>query len=945
VPRDRGRVLLISAAVVLLLVIVSARFMANFYVDYLWHQSLGRTDVFWGVLRSKLWMLFLFGGAFIVPAVLNLLVADRLAPLEFSANTHPVVERFHELFGRRMRSLRIGVAIGLGVLFAAPAVGQWQNWLLFRNAQGFGINDPEFGNDIAFYTSRLPFMTFVIDWLFAALLIITALVVATHVLNGGIVLQPPRPKVRRATKAHIAVLLAVLALVKAVDYWLLRYELTTEQRGIVRGATYAVANAQLPAAVLLTLIAVLAAALFLVTLRTNSWRWPATVCALWAVVAVVGGVIYPAAVQRLYVNANQQEAETQYIDRNITATRQALGIDKVTVQDVEVGSITTTAVEQNAESLRNVRLVDPTEMLRRFVVDLGVQDGVAINDLDVDRYEIDGVERQVVVGARELDLDTIVNKGWQGRHLISTHGCGVVAAPAGRITASGGPEYMQLAELERPELYFSENISGYAIVGTSATEQPCINQDNAGQYQGEGGVELNSTLRRAAYALHFLDYNLVGSGAIEDESRIFTVRSVEERVRKLAPFLRYDSDPYPVIAGGRVQWVIDAYTTSNRYPYGQSASTGQLRPNSGLNEPLNYVRNSVKAVVDGYDGTVSFYVVDPTDPMIQVWQDTFPDLFLPMDQMPLEIREHLRYPEDLFRLQSAAYGKYRLTAQEFFGESSRAWSVAGEPPSQVDQGAPQTTGTGTPPTTTATGGNQDLLAADDTSERFEPYYSMFAAPGQTEASFQLFRPFNPFSSNSRFPTLSGYLTVGSDTDNYGQLTAYNMVRSSTQPGPISAFNSMVGDTDINREISLLSGRDSVLRYGTMQFVPVGDSFLWILPIYLKASNDQPASVRLVLAVNGERAAFGDNLSQAIANLFPSADLDIGEVAGQPEEGEGTEPPPANSAATAEELLAQAEDAFEAADQALADQNLALYQEKIAEGRALAKQALDLLEQP
>ena len=581
---DRGRVFLIIAAVVLVGLLLSARMLAGFYVDYLWHASVDRTDVFWGILWSKLSLFAMFGGTFIALAVVNLVIADRLAPSAFSANTHPVVERFHEFFGHRLKLLRIAVAVVLGLLFAIPTMGRWQDWEMFQNSKSFGINDPRFGNDVGFYLFKLPFVTFVVDWLFIALVFITILVILTHVLSGGIVLQPPRPKLRRATKAHIAVLLSLLALVKAGDYWLTRYELTTANRGAVRGITYAVDNAQLPAVLLLAMIAILTAALYLSTLKTDRWRPAVVASALWALVALIGGIIYPAAVQSLVVKPNQTEKEAQYIDWNIEATRHALGIDNVEVREVDYGALTRSEVSANVAALQDVRLWRPdAKTAVRFRTDDGASDTTVL-DVDVDRYEVDGRTQQVLVGARELDLDQVGNRSWQGLHLINTHGCGLVTAPASQVNADDKPAYRtDIVDVTQPELYFSPSLSGYSIVNTSVDERACDGREDVA-YEGDAGVQLNSVFRRLAFALDELDYNLIGSSAINDDSRLLSIRDVRDRVKTIAPFLTLDGDPYPVVIDGTVVWVIDAYTTSNSYPFGESADTSQLSSGSGLGD-------------------------------------------------------------------------------------------------------------------------------------------------------------------------------------------------------------------------------------------------------------------------------------------------------------------------------------------------------------------------
>ena len=933
---DRGRSLLIIAAVLLVGLLLSARFLADFYVDYLWHKSVDRTDVFWGVFGAKLTMFAMFAGTFIATAVVNLVIADRLAPSSFAANTHPLVERFHEFFGHRLRIVRFGIAVVVGLLFAAPAIGRWQDWLMFRNSKSFGVNDPHFGNDVGFYLFKLPFVTFVLDWLFIAVVFITLLVVATHVLSGGIVLQPPRPKVRRATKAHIAVLLAVLAVLKAGDYWVTRYELTTANRGAVRGVTYAVDNAQLPAVLLLALISLLTAVLFLSTLKTDKWRPAVMASALWAIVALVGGVIYPATIQSLVVNPNQRDKEAQYIAYNIDATREALGIADVTVQSIEFGTLTRTEVSENVAALTDVRKIKPDlNMVTRFRTDKG-KSGQTINDLDPDRYLVDGVLRQVIVGASELDLGQVGNKSWQGTHLINTHGCGLVMSSASQVAADGNPAYRDdIVELNRPELYFSPGLSGYSIVNTSVVETPCQGADEAA-YVGEQGVPLSSTLRRFAFALTELDYNLLGSSAITDDSQLLMLRNPRARVQELAPFLSFDGDPYPVAIDGRVLWVIDGYTTSNRYPYGQSADLSQLDADAGLGHSLNYVRNSVKAVVDAYDGSVKMYVNDESDPVLQVWRSVFPDLFTPRSEMPDELVSHLRYPEELFRLQTAAYAKYRLDASAFFDRDG-AWSVALAAPDQPPQGGSGNVTVDTAGTseTAQQDAGTDSFATETSADRFIPYYAMFHADGTNESSFRIFRPYQPFSVKNERKEMVSYMTATSD----GQLIAYE-VTGALPEGPFVVGANISTDSAFAPRVTELGLAGSRVVYGDLQMLPIADGLLWARPVYVESEKAGQPQVRLVVAYYNGEVGFGESLGEALGQLFPGLNVDLGDVEGVAATPTDPNAPPDD--ATAADLLAQAGELFDEAEQALQAGDLGTYQDKIDAARELVQRALDLL---
>ncbi|MFM8268373.1 MAG: UPF0182 family protein [Ilumatobacteraceae bacterium] len=934
---DRGRIILIAVAAAVIALVVAARYLSSFYVDFLWHQSIDRTDIFWGALSSKAALFSIFGITFTVLAILNLIIADRLAPTTFSANTHPVVERFHEYFGQRLRIVRFAVAVVFGFLFALPAASQWQSWLLFRNSTSFGRADARFGNDVGFYIFRLPFVTFVVDWLFAALIFIILLVVMTHVLTGGIILQPPRPKVRRATKAHIAVLLAVLALVKAGDYWLARYELTTARRGVVRGITYAVDNAQLPAVLLLALISVLTAVLYLVTLRTDRWRPAIVASALWAIVAVVGGVIYPVAVQGLVVKPNQRDREASYIGYNIEATRHAIGIDEVEVRSVEFDDLGRSDLVGSAAALRDVRFVKPDTAMEQLFRNQVGQPGQNIVDLDPGRYEVDGKVRQVIVGARELDLRQVGNTSWQGIRLINTHGCGLSVAVAGQITRTGNPAYRNdVLDIERPELYYSPSLDGYAVVNTTVAEQGCGATTEA--YSGESGILLDGPLRRLAVAIDAWEYNLIGSSAIVDESRLLSVRDVRDRVSKVAPFLALDADPYPVVVGGRILWVIDAYTLSDRYPNAEFADVTQLDLGAGLGRPFNYVRNSVKATVDAYDGSVVLYAVDGTDPILQVWSTVFPDMFTPATKMPAGLPEHLRYPEELFRVQTAAYSKYRLAADAFFDRQG-AWSVGLAPANTRETVTTVPASAGTDGTTAAAVSD---FALEADAPRFEPYYVMFHADGGDESNFALYRPFSPFSASNQRKELSGYMiAVREPGYGNGRLIVYEV--GSLENGPYTVAAQMFADPDVSRDVTLFNQQRSVVSFGDLQMLPVSKGVLWTMPLYVESQQTGVPQIQRIIAYYDGEVGYGSSLTAAITELFPGFDADLDDVvdAGPSTPTDPTEPTEPGDA-TAEELLQQAEDLFNEADQALQERDLATYAAKIEEARNLVREALDLI---
>ena len=971
-PRRRlsGRGVLIGTGGFFLFVLIFGRAIARFYVDYLWHDALGRSDVFWGVLTAKVTLFAVFFVVFMVIAGLNLFIADRAAPTTFPANVHPYVERFHELFGQRLRIVRYGVALLFALLLALPAVALWQDWLLFRNAREFGIADAQFNADIGFYVFQLPFLSFMLNWLYASLIVVLLLTAAAHILNGGVVFVSPAPVIRQATKAHLAVLLAVLAVVKAGDYWLDRYAVTNNQTGIVQGATYSVVNAQLPAIMLLILIALLTAGLYLSVVRTGSFRIPLIASALWLVVSLVGGVIYPAVVQALVVNPNQQERELEFIARNVDATRQALGLTDVDARTISFGSLNAAEVEADLTPLDNVRLLNPSQMVDRFKVDRGEVAGLTIADLDVDRYVLDDSPgeqpEEVLIAARELQLSGVTNTSWQGLHLINTRGCGLVLAPTGRVLESQRPDY-RTVELERPELYFSPILTGYAIANTSSAERECSEPH---KYEGDLGVEMSSFTRRAAFAFAFLDYNVIGFGGIRNDSQMLWVRGINDRLNKLAPFLSYDADPYPVAVDGRTVWVTDAYTTTSRYPYGQRIGDVQRSPQSGLSDDDNYVRNSVKAVVDAYSGDVTFYVVDEQDPILRAWQGAFPDLFTPLSEMPAELQDNLRYPEDLFRIQTDVYSKYRIVPDQFF-QRVGAWSVAQAPSAQPSQATAPANGDAVAGATQTAA--QSTFADESNTNRFIPYYTMFntAANGEPpDEDFVILRPFVPFSTNDARTELQAYMTASSAPDTYGQLTSYIVEETGNRlpDGPLRVASNAESTEEISRRISLdnVGGGGTEVRFGDLQLIPVAQGLVWVRPYYVSVPQNSAevtsvTEYRGVIVSYNDRAVLEDTVSEALTALFPGFEGNIDETIDQPTEpdaggggggGGGTVPTdPVTDPGTGTPgddpvaLLEAADQAFIAADAALADSDLGLYQQKIAEARQLIADAFALLQQP
>ncbi len=734
--RRRGstsrRVALVVIGVALFFLVISLRGIAGFYTDYLWFDEIGLTGVWKGVLGAKIGLAIVFSLVFFAIVWANLAIADVLAPtFRPMGPEEQFIERYHEVVGARAGMVRIGVAVLFALVAGPGAASQWQAWLLFRNQRSFGTSDALFKRDIGFYVFELPFVKFVADWLFAAVVIVLIVTAVAHYLNGGIRFQTPMQKVTPQVKAHLSVLLAALALLKAGGYFLQRYELVYSSRGVVDGAGYTDVKAQLPALNLLVLISLFACALFLVNILRRGWVLPVIAVGVWALISVVIGAAYPAAVQKFRVQPTESTKERPYILRNITATRDAYNLRNTEVRDFEASTTLTAAdLEQNQATIRNIRLWDPLIVRESYKRLQEIRNFYQINDVDVDRYPIDGVDTQALVSVRELNVAGIPSQSWVNQHLVYTHGYGAVLTPSTGVAPDSNPDF-RLKDLppvgepglRQPAIYYGQGVDGYAIVKTKQQEIDYTDADGANHttvYSGDGGVRMNSFVRRAALALRFGDMNPLISSLVTSESRAIYVRNIDERVRKAAPFLRFDSDPYPVLLDGQVKWIYDAYTTTSRYPYSQRADTSRLPTRSDLDGAgFNYVRNSVKVVIDAYNGKMTFYIVDPDDPIVKAYAEAFPGMFTDGDLVEPELRAHFRYPEDIFRVQTNMFGLYHIDDPANFYNRTDAWEIAQQP---------GVTGTVTPGGVAATTpGGAPAVARE---ARMEPYHLLMRLPGR-----------------------------------------------------------------------------------------------------------------------------------------------------------------------------------------------------------------------
>jgi uncharacterized protein len=947
---------MIVTVVVIIVLLFSLRGLAGFYTDYLWFDSVGLEDTWRQLLSARFVPALVFTVAFFVIMYSSLLIADRVAPRYRSGGSEDeFIERYQRAIGPYAGRIRIGVSIFFALIAGVGVSSQWQQWILFRNRVDFGIEDPQYGLDIGFYVFQLPFLQFIVDWLFAGLVIVLIVTAIAHYLNGGIRLQRPFQRVTPQVKAHLSVILGAMALVKTAQYVLARYELNFSHRGVVEGAGYTDVEAQLPALNLLVFISITAAILFLINIRLRGWVLPVIAVGLWGFVSLVVGTIYPAAVQQFRVKPNEFAREEPYIERNIDATRKAFNLDVVDVQQFDFRSdLDVETVNQNLNTINNARLWDPTVIRSTYQTQQGLQTYYGIDDVDIDRYAVNGQTRQVLISTRELNQEDLPSQSWINRHIVYTHGYGAVASPTNEATSGGEPEYFikDIPPIDEgisldnqgAEIYFGEDQGGYVLVDAESDEfnYPRGEEGEARtRYEGEDGVSMSNLVRRAAFALRFADINPLISGQVTDDTRVIFERDIMDRVEKAAPFLEYDSDPYPVVLNGQTTWVIDGYTTSNDYPYSESTSGG-----GGLSGDFNYVRNSVKATVDAYEGTIRFYVVDPDDPLIQAYQKAFPDLFTDFDEMPEDLRAHLRYPEDLFRVQTEVFGDYHVTEADTFYQGNAKWLLSPDPNTDVVGGTEvDTPGTDPAPT-------EEPQAATSTSRRMDPYYLNIKLPGDQTESFLMLQPFVPVSADNAQTRLVSFMTAKSDPADYGTLQAFEMPQGRTVQGPVQVDNDINSEPDISREISLLNDQGSSVIPGSLQLIPVGESIVYIRPYFIQGTGESSfPEFRFVVVSNAnpeDNPVRADSVQEGLNELYPELGLLEPETVpgdeGEPPPDEG-EPPPDEEQQPAEvqELLDQAAQAFEDAEAALTAGDLAEYQRLVDQAANFVRRAQDLLD--
>lgn len=862
----RPKIIAIAAAVVVLCLIVLAR-VADILVDGLWFASIGYVDVFWTILSARAAVFFVVfvvsTGACWLSGWLALGHASqpptwpRRAIAPGPAPPAPGALLVHGMPHLPWRLLVAVAAVLLGLLAAFIERANWEIVLGYLYQAPYGATDPVFGKDIAFFLFSLPAYVALKNWLLLLVLFSAVLAGGVYWLHGDIAPDRPSQPLSPAVIAHGSVLLGFYFAVKAGSYALDRFLMLYSDNGVVVGAGYTDLHVRLPVLWFLVGLAAACAVVAWTNVKWRSWRVPAAAVAVLFGTSFLVAVVFPALFNRLYVKPSELELEKPYIGRNIALTREAYNLRQIAVKPFAAEEeLTVASLEANRETIDNIRLWDWQPLRATYAQLQEIRTYYKFLDMDIDRYRLDGTYQQVLLSARELAPALLPSNAqtWVNLHVLFTHGNGVVMSPVTRKSAEGLPIlYLQdippIATggpaIREPRLYFGQGEDVYAIVKSSTPEfdYPKGKDNVYAAYDGADGVAIGDPMRRALFSWHYGDPNIMLSGYVTAESRILLHRNIQDRVRTIAPVLRLDRDPYIVVSEGRLFWMQDAYTVSDWFPYAQPQSS------SGV----NYIRNSVKAVIDAYNGTVDLYVSEPSDPIIQTWQRIFPGLFKPLATMPPDLQRHIRYPEDLFLAQAQLYRAYHMDTPEVFYNREDLWQF---PRQQAGIDG-------------ADGGRErvvvgrDQLGAGRDIPRMTPYYMIMRLPGETKAELVLLLPMVP----SQRENMIAWLAARCDPPDYGKLVVYEFPKDKLVYGPFQIEARIQQNTEISQQIALWNQMGSRVIRGHLLVVPIENSILYVSPLYLRAATGQLPELKRVIAAHGERVVMEETLGAALAALF------------------------------------------------------------------------------
>ncbi|MCC5478914.1 UPF0182 family membrane protein [Streptomyces barringtoniae] len=912
-PSRGVRTLLMTLGVLAVLGMAFTMF-AGFWTDWLWYRSVHYSSVFTTVLWTKIGLFSVFGLLMAVAVGVNIWLAHRLRPpLSAMSMEQQSLDRYRMGIAPYKRWLLLAVTALVGLIAGASAAGQWQTWLMWVNGVPFHQKDPQFHLDVSFYAFDLPWYRFLLGFGFATAILCLIAAALTHYLYGGLRVTSPGARATAAATGHLSVLLGIFVALKAVAYWLDRYGLAVKSSdfkatGNWTGLRYVDANAYLPAKTILFCIAAICALLFFATLWRRTWQLPVIGFGLMVLSAILIGGLYPAIVQKFQVEPNEQAKEAPYVQKNLKATREAYGIDDTKVTEYAGKSTASdtasdaTRLRADADDAASIRIMDPNIVSPTFQQAQQMKNYYAFpTNLDVDRYPAkDGTaakEQDTVIGLRELNLDGVPKNNWINDHFRYTHGYGVVAAKGTEADDQGQPVFTESNLPSKGDLgtyqqrvYYGEKTNTYSIVGGPQKEVD-YSADNGDEkttsYTGKSGVNLDNPINRAAYAVAFNEPQILYSGAIGKGSRILYNRTPKDRVEAVAPWLTIDGDAYPAVVDGRIQWIVDAYTTSNGYPYSSRTTLGDTTADSltaannnravvAQQNQVNYIRNSVKATVDAYTGEVRLYQWDTQDPVLKTWMKAFPGTVQPRKAISQDLMGHLRYPQDLFKVQRELLSRYHVTDAQTFLSGSEVWQVPDDP-------------------------------TNDSGSAVPPYYLSMKMPDQSKRSFSLTTTFTP---NGR-DNLSAFMAVDSDpgTSDYGKIRILKLPTSTTADGPKQVQSQFNSRPDIAETISLLTRGHSKVEYGNLLTVPLDGGLLYAEPVYVLGGKLKYPLLGKVLVTYNGRTAFENTLDEALNKVF-------GVQGSTTPPNTGTTSPPTSSNPTVQQALDEAQKAYDAGQKAL-----------------------------
>ena len=862
----KGRRSPLTLTIVILVVLSGVLLsLSGFYADWLWFKSVDFTSVWTTVLTTKIFLFVIAGLLTSSIILLNIIIAYKRRPLYVPLSIEADnLERYRAQIEPIKRWVVLALAVGLFYFAGTSGSAMWESWLLFKNSTSFGVKDPQFNMDISFFAFKLPFYQTMIAWAISTLILSIIAAAVVHYLYGGIRLQVQEDRTTVAARVQLSVLLGGVVLMKAVAYWFDRYQLALKESKLITGLTYTDVNATLPAKAILAAIAVVCALLFFANIIRRSWVLPAAGTALLVVSSVLIAGIYPGAIQQFQVKPSESSKEAPFIQRNIDATRSAYGLDNVAISDYQATVATNTGqLADDAATIANIRLMDPNVLSATFRQLQQIRPYYSFPEsLDIDRYTVDGVKRDVVIAVRELNIEGNPSRNWINDHLVYTHGFGLVAAYGNDRDIDGKPKFAvgnlpptgALGKFE-PRVYFGENVPNYSIIGGVKTDTPVEfdypddtspNGQRNYTYTGSGGVPVGSLLHKVIFALKYQEQRILLSNLINKDSKILFERNPRDRVAKVAPWLTLDGDPYPALVDGKIMWIIDGFTTSAGYPYSRQSVLsnviadiqGSATIGTQRNRTVNYIRNSVKATVDAYNGTVTLYEWNEKDPVLKTWAKAFPNTIKPKSEISAQLLEHIRYPEDLFRVQREILSSYHVKTAEAFYGGQDFWRIPRDP---------------------------STFGANASAQ--PPYYLTLQMPGTKKPVFSLTTPFVPRGGREN---LSAFAVVNSDPGpDYGKISVLQLPRNTNIAGPSQVASNFEAKPEVANSLSLLRRGGSDVVLGNLLTLPVGGGLLYVQPVYVRATSNTAAYPLLqkVLVSFGDQIGYDDTLKGALDQVF------------------------------------------------------------------------------